>query len=136
MAGETQERVLLDPRPILRILGLLALLGVAYLIRHMLFLILFSLVFAAAIYPAVKWIARERMPIQLGILLFYLMLFGLIGTAIYFAGEMMFEQLQEFLASLPGYVDAALGFLARYFYLPVDTNVTEIFQEQLKAVGK
>src|SRR5690606_23653764 len=54
---------------------------------------------------------------------------------LYFAGDLMIDQARAFLDSLPLYIDSALEFLQRHLILPVDTNLVELFQAQLRQVS-
>lgn len=131
MGAELEERVVLDLKPVMKILLGLVLLGILYVARQLVFLLMLTLVFSAAIYPAVQWLARRGLPLRGAILVFYLAFFAVMGTVFYFAGDLMISQTRTFLECLPRYVISALNFLQDRVYLPGDTSLVMVFKDQL-----
>ncbi len=95
------------PRPvwqtILFILVVALLLWFLIQAGHVVVLVLFALVLAAALYPPVAWLRRRHFPSTLSILGFYLLFIVLFGGMAFLALNALFSEGRQFVAQLPVY---------------------------------
>ena len=75
------------------------LLVFLYLIRDIIAIILLSIVVASAARPAAKWFQNYHIPRVLGVLIVYLIAFGILGIAFYLVVPPLFFEVSDFLSS-------------------------------------
>ncbi|MFA6171539.1 MAG: AI-2E family transporter [Patescibacteria group bacterium] len=81
------------------------LIYILFLIRDILVVFFISLIFAAAIGPAVDWMQKRKIPRTLGVVFIYLALFILIGSVIYLIIPPITTQMKELSDNFPQYVE-------------------------------
>ncbi len=96
---------------ILKILLIVLGLGFLYAIRDILALFFVSVLIAAAIDPAIKFLQKSKLPRSVSVFLVYVLLLILIGTIISFLIPALVTQFNEFIKALPGYLDRLGEFL-------------------------
>lgn len=77
---------------ILKILGILLALGLAWVLRDILLYTFTALMIAGVLYPLARWAERYHIPKGLAIALVYIVLIGLIVTAVSFLVPALLEQ--------------------------------------------
>lgn len=90
------------------ILTTLVILASAYalwILRDLFLLVLTAIVIASAIEPGVAFFARRKFPRLLSVLLMYALVFGAVFSFVYFFLPPILDDAQEFLASVPRYLD-------------------------------
>lgn len=93
---------------IIRALAFVLLLVVLYLVRDVVAIVLLSVVIASAIEPATHWFSRYRIPRVLGVLFIYLASVIILGSSFYILIPPLLDDLADFSAKLPSYVQANL----------------------------
>lgn len=90
---------------------ILILLGIwfMYLIKDVIAVLFIAVIFTSSIEPVVNWMARFKIPRSLGVLIIYVILFGIFGTMIYFIIPPFLSQAQSFGNDFPGYVERIMG---------------------------
>lgn len=78
MLPSQSRLVVISTGTILRVVGVLAALGVAWLIRDILLIVFTAMLLAGVVYPFARWAQARRIPKGLAIFVFYLVLFGAI----------------------------------------------------------
>lgn len=87
-----------------KIIIVLLVIGFVWLIRDVLFLLLISIVLAAAFDPWVDWFQKKKIPRAVSILVIYIILIGLFSMAVGLMVPVVVEQLSELTKNLPGYL--------------------------------
>src|SRR3989344_727714 len=91
-----------------------------YLIRNIVALVLFAVVIASAVEPAARWFTRFRIPHILGVLLVYIIAFGILAGAFSVIIPQLFSELSQF--SAENLIRSASG--AIYEFLPAELPVS------------
>jgi predicted PurR-regulated permease PerM len=76
-----------------------------YLIRDILFLIVFALIISILFNPAIDFLAKRRLPRPLAVILIYLVIFGFVGTLIYSIAPIFIYEIQQFTQFFPQYFE-------------------------------
>lgn len=105
--------VLLIPRTILWICGILLFLWCLFLLRKLILLLLLACLLASALYPAVDWLNQKHVPRKLAILLSYLLIALIISGIGFLISSVIIEQAQALMTSFPSLLDRAMGILNR-----------------------
>jgi len=93
------------------------LIYILFLIRDILVVFFISLIFAAAIGPAVDWMQKRKIPRTLGVVFIYLALFILVGSIIYLIIPPITAQVKELSDNFPQYAEklaSGSSFLGSY----------------------
>jgi len=105
MTTDSTNLPVLPYRSILRVLGVLAVIGFFFLIRDVVALVFVALVFSAAIDPWVDALARRQIPRALGIISIYVIVIAVFGGTITLLIPPLVEQVRELAKSFPLYYD-------------------------------
>lgn len=105
--------ILLIPRSFLWAIGFLLLFWAVFLLRELLLLLLLACLVASALYPAIRWLEKKHVPRKLSILLCYLLLALVITGMGFLLSDIIVGQGRALIASLPTFVDRAVGFIDR-----------------------
>jgi predicted PurR-regulated permease PerM len=76
MSKQSPQVISITTGTILRTIGVLAALGVVWLIKDIILLLFIAFLLAGVMYPFVRWMAAHRVPKGLSVLLFYFLLLG------------------------------------------------------------
>ncbi len=87
----------------------LILIAILYYLRDLAAVVLFSVVIASGIEPAVLFLAKRKIPRVFSVILVYLALFSSLGAIIYIFVPPLFKDLSDFVASAPIYLDQTFG---------------------------
>jgi len=107
-------RIVLTTSSLVRILAVLLLVYFAYLIQDILAILFIAVILSSAIDPWVDWMQKRGLPRTLGISLIYLLMLGVLGTAVYLIIPPIMEQANQLARDLPTYVDRLGEFLSRF----------------------
>ncbi len=110
---------------------LLLLVGIYY-IRNIVGIVLFALVLASAIEPAVNWFERKRIPRPLSILLIYVIVFSILGTAFYLVVPGLVSEISSFATKLPQFFEDPVYLEKIFKYVPFSgDSLFPLFKEVL-----
>jgi predicted PurR-regulated permease PerM len=109
----------------LKVIAVLLMLGFAWLVRDVLFLLLIAIVLAAAFDPWVDWFQKKKIPRAISILGIYLLLVGIFSLAIGLMVPVVVEQTNELLKNLPDYVNQFTHWLTNIQATAVEFGVFE-----------
>lgn len=85
----------------LRFLAILLLLGLLYLVRDIVAALIFAIIVASAIEPAVVWLKERRIPRILGVVIIYLAIAVLFFFGVYLVVPLLVDEFQNVSFSLP-----------------------------------
>jgi len=105
MAEEKEIKLSISSLSIFKIALALFLIYILFLIRDILVIFFISLVLASALGPWVDWMQKKKIPRTLGMLLIYLVLFLIVGSALYAIIPPIKNQLGEMSQNIPYYLD-------------------------------
>ncbi|TSC69520.1 MAG: hypothetical protein G01um101466_13 [Parcubacteria group bacterium Gr01-1014_66] len=111
---------------ILRFFGILFLFTGLYIVRDVILSLLFAVIIASGLEPAVVWLGARRIPRILAVVLLYLLIGGVLFLAAYFVSPLLLESVESFLDSSAGLQEQILervrgsGFISRPFTFPGD----------------
>ncbi|MAZ41093.1 hypothetical protein CL654_03170 [bacterium] len=84
----------------------LILLWILYQLIDLLLVVLTAVVLASAIEPAARWFARYKVPRVVGVLIMYVLVFGIFIGTFYFFIPPLIDDLQGITKQLPQYLDS------------------------------
>jgi predicted PurR-regulated permease PerM len=76
-----------------------------YLIRDILILTIFALIFSVLFNPAIDFLQRKKIPRVLAIIFVYIGVFGIISFLIYLTAHLFLQEIQQFLQIFPQYFE-------------------------------
>ena len=76
-----------------------------YLIRDILILTIFALIFSVLFNPAIDFLQRKKIPRVLAIIFVYIGVFGIISFLIYLTASLFVQEIQQFLQIFPQYFE-------------------------------
>jgi predicted PurR-regulated permease PerM len=91
---------------IIKIIAIFILFYFLYLISDILILFFVSLVFSSALDPSVDWLKKKKFPRSVSVLLIYLIIFGVLGTALYLIIPPIIKEVNDMSNNFPGYFNA------------------------------
>lgn len=98
---------------IVKFLGILLLLGVIYLIRDIVIALIFAIVVASAMEPAIEWLKARRVPRILGVIIIYAALGALFFFGVYLIVPLLFEEFRNISLTYPALQEQAVDGLGR-----------------------
>lgn len=123
------EQPVIAYRSVLRVLGVLAILGFFYLIRDVVVLIFVALIFSAAIDPWVDALAKRQVPRALGIVIIYVLVITVFGGTITLLVPPLIEQVRLLARNFPFYYDQLSLGINYLRDASVDLSAQESFQQ-------
>jgi len=95
---------------------IIALAALLFYLRGTVLIVLTAIVIASAIEPAVVGLVKRRIPRILSVIIVYLILIAIFFGIFYFFLPSVFNDLADFIAALPTYIDAAArtGIISHY----------------------
>lgn len=102
---------------LVKILFVSLMLYFLYLIKDIVIILFVALIFASAVGPWVDWMYSKKIPRALGILSIYLVLFGILGSILYFMIPPIIEQVGQLSNNFPYYwekITSSLYLLRKY----------------------
>ena len=76
-----------------------------YLIRDILILTIFALIFSVLFNPAIDFLQRKKIPRVLAVIFVYIGVFGIISLLIYLTAPLFVQEIQQFLQIFPQYFE-------------------------------
>lgn len=129
---------------IFKVIFIIILFGVLYLLRSIILILFLAIMIASAVGPFANWLDKKRFPRLLGVLLLYLLIFGLIFFLLslvipILSGE--FSQLnsivQQFVNTISGVLDTAQSTGSRYFdFLGEVQNLLDASSQYLQSLSQ
>jgi len=104
-ALEQPININISSRTIIKIIVILVLIYFLYLIRDILAIFFFALVFSSALDPSVDWLAKKKIPRSIGILAIYLLLFAVASLVVYLIIPPLVNELSQLTVNLPNYLN-------------------------------
>ena len=86
---------------VVKIILIFILFYLLYLVREILAILFVSLILSSAVDPWVDWMQKKKIPRAIGIFLIYLVMFGVVGLAIYLIIPPIVEQVSELINNFP-----------------------------------
>jgi len=115
------------------------LLVLLYQLRDLIVLILFSVVLASAMEPAIRWFQQRRFPRILATLIIFIVALGIVAFAVYLLVPLFAEDLQGFTLTYPGFERQVLKGFEDIGNLPfidfIRENVRNILSEPQQYVS-
>jgi len=94
---------------ILKIVFVFLLLYFIFLIQDVIALLFVALILSSAIDPWVDWMQSKKIPRALGILLIYLLVFGIVGGVVYLIIPPIANEFKDLAQNFPRYMDRILS---------------------------
>lgn len=91
---------------ILRVIFIILLLGFLYLIKDVIILLIFALIIASAVAPAVNFLEKIKIPRAIGTLIIYVVTIGVIGFLISLIVPTFGRDVKDFASNLPNYIES------------------------------
>jgi predicted PurR-regulated permease PerM len=95
----------------LRFIGILLVVFLLWSIRNVVGILLFSVIIASVLMPAVNWLQRKRVPRGLAIALLYLVVVGVLTLAVILFGRIVSDQVSDLAQNIPSYYNRAVDTL-------------------------
>lgn len=118
-------------RTILILLGMWFL----YLIIDIVAILFIAVIFTSSIEPLVDWFQRLKVPRSLGVLIVYVLLFGSLGTMVYFLIPPFLVQFRSFSEDFPNYVERIMSFFRGVESYAQSHNIEFRLEDFLQTVG-
>jgi len=119
---------------ILKILLIFLILTFLYLIREVVALIFVSLILASALDPWVDWLYKKKIPRGFSILAIYLVIFSVIGLAIYLVIPPVANEIKDISQNFPVYYEKVVQAYERFKDIGDFRGSTQV-QETLGTIG-
>jgi len=121
---------------ILKVIGVLLVLGLIFLIRDVVVLVLFAVILTSAIEPFAARMEKKKIPRVVAVSMVYVIGAILLGTALFFLIPPLLEQVRQLASAMPSFFDAAVmkfeSFKQFAFQHNIASNV-ELFFESLSS---
>ena len=95
---------------ILRTIFILLLLWFLYLVRDILILVFFALIIVSAMDPVVDWLQKKKIPRSVTVLVLYVLVFAVVGTAISFMVAPLTSEIAGLGKNFPSLVEKFSGY--------------------------
>ncbi len=109
---KTRTIIEISPKTIIMVLVILLALAFIFYVRDVVFLVLFAVMFSAAIDEPIDWLNRRGVPRWLGVLFIYLVVIGLFSVTIALIIPPIVTETQSLFSALPSLFERAGGFLS------------------------
>lgn len=102
MSPSQSRLVVISTGSIVRVLALLAAIGVAWMIRDILLIVFVAMLLAGVVYPFARWAEARRIPKGIAVFVFYILLFGAIVLILSLLVPRVIEQMRAFVSTYHG----------------------------------
>lgn len=119
----------------IRFLTVLLLIAVVYLIRDILIALVFAIIVASSIEPAIEWLKVRKVPRILGVILIYLVFALFAFFVIYLIFPLLLDEFRSISVSYPLLQERFISGLEDAKSLPFSQLLTENFSELLRSSG-
>jgi predicted PurR-regulated permease PerM len=122
---------------IVKTVAILLLLGFLWLVRDIVIIVIFSMIFASAIDPLVDWLQRFKIPRALGVLVIYLLIIGIVAGVITLLVPPIAEQISALAQQLPEYFSGdRLNLFQRLEDFARNVEITESARDFFTSIGQ
>ena len=118
MYNHNTQRLNISTSAIVRFFAVILGLGLIYLIRDIIADLLFAIIIASALEPAVEWLKKRKIPRILSVILIYLVLAALFFFLVYLILPLFFGEFRTFAAAYPNLQKQILGTLEKFGNIP------------------
>ena len=115
----------------IRFLGILAMLAALFMIRDILLSLVFAVIIASAVEPAILWLKERNIPRILGVILLYLGGAVSFFFLVYLVVPLFFEELRTFSVAYPRIEEEIRSGIARVGEVPFSSFLTVNVEELL-----
>jgi len=115
-----------------RFIAILFGLALVYYIRDIMASLLFAVVVASAIEPAIAWLRERKVPRIIGVILIYFTFAATIFFSVYLVFPLFFEEFQGFSATYPAIAERVLSGIERAETLPFTSLLTENVEDLIR----
>lgn len=119
---------------IIKILAISILFFVLYQIRGILLVLFVSLILSSALDPWVDKLQKRKIPRGLSVILLYLVMIGVIGSAIYLIIPPIIEQTADISSNFPSYIDSINNSIANLNYSANENILLTKLQENISNI--
>lgn len=121
---------------IIKFLGILLILGLVYIVRDVLTALIFAIIVASAIEPAIEWLKDRRVPRILGVVIIYLALAAIFFFGIYLIIPLLFDELRNVSLAYPA-IEQQLSLAFEKIGLPylLGPNVDDLLKVPTEYLG-
>lgn len=121
---------------IIKVLFILLLLGFLWIIRDIIALLFVALIFSAALYPAVTWFKKRRVPPWAAVLLLYVLIIGVFSLAIGLLVPVFADQVVTLINDFPEYYSRFGKIIEEIQRYSAQYNLQDQVQQLLGPLGK
>lgn len=136
MASEQKPtEINISTKTMFKVVGLGLLFYFLYIVRDVLMILFISLVLASAIDPWVDWLQRKRIPRSAGVVLIYLALFAVLGSAIYIITPPIVKEVGALSQNLPAYQEKLGHLLTALKDFSAKTGLIDSSSANFESIG-
>ncbi|TRZ78458.1 AI-2E family transporter [bacterium] len=121
---------------ILKVIGVLLVLGLIFLIRDVVVLVLFAVILTSAIEPFAARMENKKIPRVVAVAMVYVIGALLFGTALFFLIPPLLEQVRQLAVAMPSFFDSAIMKFESFKLFAIQHNIAsnvEYFFDSLSA---
>jgi predicted PurR-regulated permease PerM len=118
---------------ILKILGVLVIIGFLYMVWDIIILLFVSLIFAASLGPSINWLEQKKIPRAASILLIYVVAVFFLSLVVVLLIPPITEQVDQLAATFPIYYER---FIQLFGGLGIENDISQTLQQNIQSVGK
>lgn len=104
---EYKEQINIGFGSIVKVVAVLLLLAALFFLKHLVLVLLMSIVLASAIEPSTQWLLRRRVPRLFAVILIYLIILACLVGIIFFLVLPLLSESSDFLKNFPTYFNAS-----------------------------
>jgi len=109
MKNKKQVYINITTVGVIKIILIIILFYLLFLVKDILAVLFVSLILASAIDPLVDWMQKRKIPRGLGVILIYILLFGIIGTIVSLIIPIIIEQSNDLINSFPNILEKIIS---------------------------
>jgi len=121
---------------ILKVIGVLLVLGLIFLIRDVVVLVLFAIILTSAIEPFAARMENKKIPRVVAVTTVYVIGAVLLGTALFFLIPPLLEQIRQLAVAMPSFFEAVMTKFESFKQFAIQHNIVsnvELFFESLSS---
>ncbi len=120
---------------VLRVFFIAILLFALYMVRNIVVLVLFSIVIASSLEPAVRFFEKKKIPRVLSLIFLYFLGFLILAALFYMIVPNLISELSQFAATLPHYLDHGGGAHNLFGFFPgYEKSLSSAFRDILLGI--
>lgn len=114
---------------LIKFFAILGGLTLIYMIREILMSLLFAIIVASSIEPAVEWLKKRRVPRILSVIIIFLSIGALLFFVVYLIFPLVFEEFIQMSQSFPKFAERVLSGIEQFETLPFSTFISDNIQD-------